>query len=326
MRISLLAGDLGGGPDPVVGQVRDALAALDHKVSALLVRGDVRELVDQIAEAKPELIFNLIEEFGDDLTGNIGVCGVLDLLGVPYTGCGPGEMYLAQDKAITKRLLAFENISYPRFALFSKDQGLETGGNLHMPLFVKPVALDASIGIQATSIVRTATELMERVLEIQRECNDAALAEEFIEGREFYVGVLGNVEPMALPPLEANFSKLPSGSPHIYDRKTKWETSSPEFQAMKTEIADIPSELRARLQKTAVEAYRALRVRDYGRVDLRVDEQGGIYVLEVNASCYLERQDEFARAAQSAGIEYTALIQRIVDLAWERARQARRGS
>jgi D-alanine-D-alanine ligase len=304
--------------DPVVGQVAAALRKNGHQVSVLGVYDDVKKLINGLARRKPELVFNLLEEFGEDAGGNIAATGLLDLLGYRYTGCSPGEFYLGQDKALAKRLLAFEDILYPKFAVFSTDKDFESAGNLRLPLFVKPVAMDASIGIGKKSLVRDTTSLMRRVLAIHDEVKDAALAEEFIEGREFYVGVLGNGDALALPPIEADFSGLPEGAPRVYDRNAKWEPGTVEHAAIKTGLADIPDELRARLQKVSIDAYRALRVRDYGRVDLRVADTGDIYVLEVNASCYLEKNDEFPVAAAAAGIKYPELIQRIVDLALAR--------
>jgi len=305
-------------PDVVVPQVVEALREKNHEPSVLAVHGDVNGLIDGLAEQKPALVFNLLECFGDDVCGNIPVAGLLDLLGVPYTGCGPGEFYLGQDKALAKKLLAFESLLYPRFAVFSQNADFETGGNLRMPLFVKPLSMDASIGIASGGLVNDAMTLLKRVLLIHEECDDAALAEEYIEGREFYVGILGNQEPMALPPIEMDFSGLPEGAPRIMDAKAKFDVSSVEYQGTKSVLAQIPDELRAKLQKVSLEAYRALRVRDYGRVDLRVTDTGDIYVLEVNASCYLERESEFVIAAAAAGITYPDLVQRIVDLALDR--------
>jgi D-alanine-D-alanine ligase len=162
---------------------------------------------------------------------------------------------------------------------------------------------------------------MKKVALIHEKLNDAALAEEFIEGREFYVGVLGNNEPQAFPPIEMDFSGLPDGIPHVADSKAKWEKNSVEYKGTRSVIADIPDELRAKLQKTALDAYRALRVRDYGRVDLRLTGTGEIYVIEVNASCYLEKGSEFATAAKAAGLEYPDLVDRIATLAAERHRE-----
>jgi D-alanine-D-alanine ligase len=304
--------------DPVVPQVARTLRGLGHRVSVLGVHGDVKRLIGGLSRRKPELVFNLMEMYGDNVFGDIPVTGLLDLLGLKHTGSGPGELYLSQDKGLTKKLLAFENILYPRFAVFSREQAFETGGNLRMPLFVKPLRSDSSLGIGKKSLVNDAVALMERVSAIRKELNDSALAEEFIEGREFYVGVIGNGQAKALPPIEVDFTGFPEGVPKVMDSKAKWDENSKEYKGTKSVLATLPDELRARLQKVAVDAYRALRVRDYGRVDIRLTDTGEIYVLEVNASCYLERHSEFAMAARAMGLDYPRLIERIVQLALER--------
>jgi D-alanine-D-alanine ligase len=304
--------------DPVVEQVADALRASGHEPSVLAVYGDVDKLLTGLRDARPDLVFNLMEMFGENILGDVGVTGLMDLLGLGYTGCGPGEAYLQQDKGLAKKLLAFDQIRYPDFAIFAADSTLETGGNLRLPLFVKPLRADASIGIDSGSLVRTSTELMKRVVQIHEELHDSALAEEFIEGREFYVGVLGNQDPLPLPPIEMDFSKLADGIPRIADRNAKWEKDTAEYQGTRSILAEIPDELVAKLHAAAVGAYRALRVRDYGRIDFRVTDSGDVYVIEVNASCYLERSSEFATAAKAAGIEYNDLIERIVQMAHER--------
>jgi D-alanine-D-alanine ligase len=303
--------------DVVVDQVAKALKANGHSPSILGEHGDVRKLISGLSRRKPELVFNLMEMFGDNVRADVPIAGLLDLLGYAYTGGGPSELALRQDKALAKRALAYEKILYPDFAVFSNDD-LETGGNLRMPLFVKPLRADASIGIGTNSLVHDYTSLMKRVVAIREKFHDSALAEEYIEGREFYVGVLGNRDPLAFPPAEMDFSGLPKGAPHVLDSKAKWAENSVEFKGTRSIMPDLPEELRAKLQKVAVEAYRALRVRDYGRVDLRLTDTGDIYVIEVNANCYLEKSGEFAVAAQAAGIEYDALIGRLVDLAVER--------
>ncbi len=304
--------------DVVVDQVAAALKAKKHVPSILGVHGDVRKLISGLSRRKPDLVFNLMEMFGTNVRADVPVAGLLDLLGYRYTGGGPAELSLRQDKGLAKRALAFEKILYPDFAVFSRED-LETGGNLRMPLFVKPLRADASIGIGTNSLVHDATSLMKRVIAIHEKFHDAALAEEYIEGREFYVGVLGNREPIAFPPAEMDFSGLAEGAPHILDAKAKWAKDSAEYKGTRSIMPDLPDELRARLQKVALDAYRALRVRDYGRVDLRLTDTGEIYVIEVNANCYLERSGEFAVAAEVAGIGYDELIERIVDLAVERS-------
>jgi D-alanine-D-alanine ligase len=310
-------------PDVVVDQVAEALKSHGHKVSVLGVHGDLRKLIGGIERRKPELVFNLMEQWGKNLYGDVGVVGLLDLLGVPYTGGGPGEFSLVQDKGLSKKLLAYEGVKYPDFAVFSKDKDLETGGNLRMPLVVKPLRADASIGIDGKSLVHGIKEMMKRVFYIHEELNDSALAEEYIEGREFYVGVLGNQDALAFPPMEMDFSGLPDGAPHILDAKAKWAEGTAEYKGTKAVMADLPDELRARLQKAALDACRALRVRDYGRVDLRLTAAGEVYVIEVNASCYLEQSSEFATAAAAAGLDYPTLVNRIVELAVERHKHAK---
>lgn len=321
MKITILTGLMNEDPrsyDEVVGQVVSALKKKRHKVSVLGVREDLGKMVQGLNRRSPELVFNLLESFGEDTGGDVAVAGVLDLLRLRYTGGGPGELFLRQDKGLAKKVLAFENILYPHFAVFGKDADLETAGQLRMPLFVKPLRADASIGIDGDSLVRDAISLMKRVVAIHEKIGDSALVEEYIEGREFYVGVLGNREPLALPPIEMDFSGLPEGAPRILGSKAKWSPKSAEYKGTKSVLAEVPDETRARLQKAAVDAYRALRVRDYGRVDLRLTETGDVYVIEVNANCYLEQGSEFAVAAAAAGMEYPDLIARIAELAQER--------
>lgn len=306
-------------PDVVIEQVSKALEASGHRTSILTVRHDITELVSTFKKRKPQLIFNLVECFGDDiLGGQMGVAGLLDLLELPYTGGGPGEIYLQEDKALAKKLLAFESIPYPDFATFAPNAEFETGGNLRMPLFVKPLRMDASIGIDERSLVRNTQDLMERVLYIHKKFGDAALAEEYVEGREFYVGVLGNQDLKAFPPIEMDFSGIQDGSIRIMDNQAKFDESSQRFQGTKAVVPDLDPELKARLQKVSLNAYRALRVRDYGRIDLRLTDTGEIYVIEVNANCYLEQNSEYALAAAAMGIEYPQLINQIADLALER--------
>ena len=324
MKITVLADLQKADPrshDVVVDHVSEALRANGHEVALVGVHRDLPKLVGDLQADRPELIFNLCESFGPAMYGAVGIVGLLELLGLRYTGGGPGEFYLQQDKALTKKLLAFEEIRFPDFAVFSKDADLETGGNLRMPLVVKPLRMDASIGIDGDALVSSTKDMMKRVSRIHGKVGDCALVEEYIEGRELYVGVLGNGQPQAFPPIEMDFSGLPEGTPHIVGGKAKWKKNSVEYKGTKSVIATLPDELRARVQRVALDAYRALRVRDYGRVDLRVTDTGEIFVIEVNASCYLERDSEFAISAREAGVEYPQLIQRIVDHAVERNAQ-----
>ena len=311
------------GRDEVVDQAVEALRPR-HQVRVLEVQDDLQAMVASLLAEPPGLVFNLCEMFGDNVRGDAAVAAVLELLKLPFTGSGAAELSLVQDKGLSKKLLAFDGVQYPNFAIFSTDADLETGGNLRMPLFVKPLRTDASIGIGsgADALVRDWSSLLKRVTAIHEECKDAALAEEYIEGRELYVAVLGNRELEALPPIELDLSGLPDDMPAVADANVKFDEELSEKYNVEARVADLPDELKARLQKVAMQAYRALRVRDYGRVDLRLTDAGDIYVLEVNANCYLERDSETAMAAEAAGHDYPALLQRIVDLAIERQPEA----
>lgn len=312
-------------PDVVMEQVKQALEGAGHTANVLTIHDDIVEIVEKVRAAKPDLVFNLVESFDNDMIGgSMGVAGVLDLLQIPYTGGGPGELYLQEDKSLSKKLLDYEGVRYPDFASFAPNADFETGGNLRMPLFVKPQRMEASQGIDEKSLVRTTQELMERVVKIHKTIGDAALAEEYIEGRELYVGVLGNSQFAAFPPIELDFSGLPEGSPRIADSAAKWDETSERFKGTKSVLATLSPELTAKVQRTAIDAARAVRVRDYGRVDLRLTDTGEIFVIEVNASCYLEENSEFAVAARAHGIEYPALVNRIAELALERWKQRKR--
>jgi D-alanine-D-alanine ligase len=308
--------------DAVVDQVVVALKSRKHTVKVLPVHGDLEVFIEGIRRQRPQLVFNLMEMFGRNVRGDVAVAGALELLGVRHTGGGAGELYLRQDKALTKELLAYHGVPFPSYAVFRRHSYPETIGRLRMPLIVKPLRMDSSIGIEGSSLVRSTTQMMKRVIHIHEKVKDSALVEEFIEGREFYVGVIGNQKPIALPPIEMDFSKMPHGMPQILGRRAKWVKSSKEYKGTQSKLAEVPDELRQRLQRVSVDAYRALRVRDYGRVDLRVTPGGEVYVIEVNASCYLEKSAEFATAARAAGIAFDELVNAIARLAITRSKRA----
>ncbi len=304
--------------DPVVGQIVDALQKLGHKPSRFPVDRDVRSLLNGISRGRPDLVFNICETFANKNTLEVNVAAFLELLEVPFTGSSTAGLLLAQDKALAKKLFTFHRVPCSDFAVFHSDN-LDLSGSLRFPLFVKPLRADASIGIAPESIVHDFGQLLERVRFVHS-LGEVALAEEYIEGRELYVGVLGGERPMALPVVELQFrSNYPRGRPRIADFNTKFEKDSPEFKGTRSVVARINSDLRQRLQQLAVTAFEALQLRDYARVDFRVTANGDPYVLEINPNPYLEQTAEFAMAANAAGIDYPQLIEKITTLAMERA-------
>jgi len=243
---------------------------------------------------------------------------VLAMIGQPFTGTGPAGLALRQDKSVTKKLLKFHDVAYPNYAILGKNN-LELYGKMRFPLFVKPVHGDASLGITDSSLVTEYLKLIERVNFVQAQVKQPALVEEYIEGREFYVATLGNENAEVLPVMELDFSKLPAEYPKIYGQEAKSDVANPRFAAVNVIVAtDLAPELRARIIRAGREAAYALKVQDYGRVDIRVSAEGVPMVVEVNANPYLERTSAFALAALQAGMGYKTLINRIIEIAWHR--------
>jgi D-alanine-D-alanine ligase len=305
--------------DPVLDQLTGALRALGHEVDTLPVDRDVLPIVTQLQRVRPDLVVNLAESFDDKSALDSSVTALLNLLGLRYTGSSPAGLIAAGDKSLTKKILSFHGIQTPQFATLYRG-AVDWAGDLTFPVIVKPPQEDASLGITSASVVREIKDLFDRIGELQLEYQGPVLVEQYIEGREFYVGVLGNVNVEALPIIELDFSGFPADRPRIASWAAKWgedgEGSGAEFAGTKSIFPEgLDPELVSRMQKVAIDSFQALRLRDYARIDLRVSPTNEIYVIEVNPNCYLEKESEFARAARKSGLEYQGLIARIIDLA-----------
>jgi D-alanine-D-alanine ligase len=305
--------------DPVLAHIEEALAANDHECRRIMVDDSVQPLVDALSSDKPDLVFNLAESFGGRSALESNVAALLNLLGLRYTGSSPAGLILAGDKTLTKKVLTFHGILTARFATVFRG-AVDWAGDIEFPLILKPPQEDASLGITQKSIVNDVQELLRTISSLQTEYQSPVLAEEFIDGREFYVGVLGNSDAQALPVMELDFSGYPEGRPKIASWEAKWgdegDEKGAEFEGTKSVFpTDLSDELTERIQKLAIEAFHALRLRDYARVDLRMNAKDEIYVIEVNPNCYLEKNAEFASAALKSGLEYPQLIERILELA-----------
>jgi D-alanine-D-alanine ligase len=240
---------------------------------------------------------------------------------VRFTGSSPRVMALRQDKGLTKKLLAFHDVRCPQFATFDHDN-IEFAGKMRFPLLVKPLHGDASAGVGDSSLVTDFRSLVERIAYIHTELRDTALVEEYIDGREFYVSVLGNDPPEVLPLVEMDFSDLPEGYPRIYGREAKFDEKSVHFSGTNAVIAtDMSGELRKRIEMTGLAAAQAMEVSDYGRVDIRVAPDGQPYVVEVNANPISSRP-AFSLAALQAGYSHRGVVNQIVEIAWERWERA----
>jgi D-alanine-D-alanine ligase len=268
-----------------------------------------------ISRCEAELFFNLVESYAGDDTKDMNMAAYLDLLSRPYTGTGPHGLYLAQDKALAKKIFAFHGIRTPYFATSYRGK-LDHSHDISFPLIVKPTSEDGSIGIDASSVVASVKELMEKIHDIHEEFDAPALIEEYIEGREIYAAILGNESPEALPLVELDLSKLPEGTPRIAGKEVKWEKETEAYKVTKSApVEGLDEETTQRLSETAVAAYQALKLRDYGRIDMRLTSKGDVYVIEANPNPWLSSGAEFAMAARKAGKSYNQLISEIVELA-----------
>jgi D-alanine-D-alanine ligase len=268
------------------------------------------------------LVFNLAESFRGKSALESNVAALLNLLDLRYTGSSPAGLILAGDKTLTKKVLAFHGIQSAKFATVFRGQ-VDWAHEIDFPLLVKPPQEDASLGITQKSVVNDVKELLDVISTTQQEYQSPVLVEEFIDGREFYVGVIGNSNAEALPIIELDFSKFPAGLPKIASWEAKWgdegDEKGAEFEGTQSIFpGDLSEGLTKKIQQVAIDAFQALRLRDYGRIDLRVTSDEQVYVIEANPNCYLEKNSEFARAAEKAGFAYPALIGRIIELATAR--------
>jgi D-alanine-D-alanine ligase len=298
-------------------EIFDTLGKLGHEPSYLVLDGRDQSLL-AVARCNADLIFNLTESYAGDDTKDMNLAAYLELLDKPYTGADPHALYLAQDKSLAKKVFQFHKIRTPFFAVSYKGR-LDHAHDIEFPLIVKPMSEDGSIGIDASSVVGSVKELMEKIHDIHEQFDSPALIEEYIEGREIYAAILGDERPEALPLVELDMSKLPEGTPKIAGTDVKWEKDSDAYKKTRSHVVeDLDEKTTGRLQDKAIAAYQALKLRDYGRVDMRLTPKGEIYVLEANPNPWLSSGAEFALAARKSGRTYTDLLRDIVDLAMAR--------
>ncbi len=291
------------------------LRRLGHETQVLGV-GDEIDVVRQACEEfRPDVVFNLLVEFHGAANYDQHVVSYFELLKQPYTGCNPLGLSLARDKALSKKILLHHGIRVPRFKVFNRGQQVRSPQGLAFPLFVKSVSEEASLGIAQASIVRDDEELAARVAHVHQNVGSAAIAEQFIEGREFYVGVLGNSRPRIFPIWELCIDRLPEGAPNVATRRLKWNLAYQRRLGVENRRAEgLSAEKEAEIARTARTVYRQLGLSGYARIDLRMGADGRFFVLEANPNPELAKDEDFAEAAQAAGIGYDELIQRILAL------------
>ncbi len=293
---------------------------LEHDVQTLGVKDDLGAIRRAVEDFKPHIAFNLLEAFHEVGTFDQNVVSYLELLRLPYTGCNPRGMLLARDKALSKKLLHYHRIPVPEFMVVARGRTSRLSRKLRFPVIVKSLTQEASIGISQASVVEDETKLAERVQFIHESIGTDALVEQYIEGRELYCGLLGNERLRVFPVWEMTFSRMPEGQRRIATERVKWSAKYQARVGVETdEAADLPEGASARIQHLSRRVYKVLQLSGYGRVDLRLDEAGRVFVLEANPNPQIAEVEDFARSADSDGVSYPDLIQRIltIGLRWE---------
>lgn len=312
--VDLLADDFAYSPWITEYHVISNLKKMRHQVQTLGIYSDLKPIREAIEDFKPHIVYNLLEEFAGQSIYDQNVVSYLELLAIPYTGCHPRGLMLARDKALAKKILTYHRIKTPKFCVFPKNKKVQAPQHLSYPLIVKCLHEEASYGISQASLVQDAPALYERVDYINQKLKVDAIAEQFIPGREFYVGILGNYRLKTLPVWELFFANTKNPQNEFYSRSAKFNKNYRGRHGIGTGVAEIHQEQQKKIFDICKRSYRALNLNGYARIDLRMDEAGSIYVLEVNPNPDISATDDFALSAEYAKIPYRDLLKKILNL------------
>ena len=299
--------------------VIETLKEIGHNVRVLGVHDELTGIRASVAAFKPHIVLNLMEAFAGITTFDQNVVSYLELLRAKYTGCNPRGLILARDKALSKKLLAYHRIPVPDFTVVARGRKPRLPKRLHFPLIVKSLFFESSTGISQASVVENDEQLAKRVQFIHDSLGTGAIVEQFIDGRELYVGVLGNERLDVFPVWEMSFAQMPDNRWRIATERVKWSTQYQKRHGIMTEAAKLESSVVDRIQRIAKRTCRALDLNGYARIDIRMDDEGRVYVLEANPNPNLAYGEDFAESAEVNGMSYERLLERIIALGlrWE---------
>ncbi len=302
--------------------VIETLRESGHEVSVLGIHDELAQIRPTATEFDPHIVLNLLEAFAGVTTFDQNVVSYLELLRLPYTGCNPRGLMLARDKALSKKLLAYHRIPVPEFIVVRPGRKATLPKRMRFPVIVKSLFFESSAGISQASVVESEEQLQRRVQFIHESLGTAAIVERFIDGRELYVGVLGNERLQTLPVWEMSFAQMPDNRWRIATERVKWSTQYQKRHGISTDRALLEPAEQDRIQHIARRAYRALDLNGYARVDLRMDTEGRVYVLEANPNPNIAYGEDFAESAELAGLSYEQLLERVIALGrrWEPVR------
>ncbi|MBC7387047.1 MAG: ATP-grasp domain-containing protein [Cryobacterium sp.] len=292
------------------------LNRLGHDVIPLGIHDDLDLLLRELKREKPDLIFNLSEAFGGDRRFEPHLVSLIELLGIPYTGATSNALNISKDKGLAKKILSYHRIQIPHFLISRKASPMQSLADLKYPVFIKPLNLEASEGISQLSFAETKKDALERVRYLHERFETDVIIEEFIDGREIYVGILGNERLSALPPRELYFREVPEGEPKFASFKAKWDDDYRKKWGIRTATANLSEDMIERLEEICKKVYRVLGLCGYGRIDLRITPAGEIFCIEANPNPSIEKDGDFALSAIKSGMSYDEVIQKIINLAF----------
>jgi D-alanine-D-alanine ligase len=294
------------------GDVVAALRELGHEVHLGPIREHPREILAHVDLVKPDLVWNLVEAFRGQRSFESHVVGLLELLGVPHTGCGQRSLMICKDKALSKKILRHHRVPVPPFVVSHRTQPLRKLGRSIFPVLVKPLAEEGSVGIVRDSFAENEEQAVRRIAFLHERLKTDVIVEHYVEGREIYAGVLGDSRLKALPLRELQFTKVPDGEPRFASFKAKWDDGYRERWGILNAFAEgLPEKIAPTAANLARRIFRLLQMRGYGRIDMRLASDGQLYVVEANPNPDIGKSEDFAEAAAKAGIAYKDLIQRI---------------
>ncbi|MDH5315413.1 MAG: D-alanine--D-alanine ligase [Gemmatimonadota bacterium] len=295
--------------------VVSTLRRLGHEVRPLGVQYELNPIRLAVEEWQPHVVFNLLEEFHGETTYDQNVASYLELLRVPYTGCNPRGMVIARGKALSKKLLAYHRIRVPAFAVYPRGRKVRRPAHLKFPLIVKSLIEHASVGIARASVVDSDEKLAERVAFVHQRIGTDAIAEQYIDGRELYVGVLGNTRLTVLPTWELEFGNVPPNTPLIATERVKHSLEYQDrWKILQGPARELPPEIVSQVPRLTRRIYRTLELDGYARIDYRLSPAGELFFLEANPNPEIAEREEFAQAAMHAGVPYPELLERILRL------------
>jgi len=295
----------------VITTLRD----MGHDVRVVGVRNTLDVLQAAVEEFKPHIVFNLLEEFNGFGGFDQNVVSYLELVGIPYTGCNPRGMVLTRDKGWSKKILTYHGILCPKFVVFSLGRAVKWTDEIPFPVIVKSISEEASLGISQASIVDDAEKLEERVKFIHESIGSSAIVEQFIEGRELYVGVLGNQRLQVFPVWELILKNLPEDVHRVATQRVKWSVKyQKKYDITSQEANGLSKSMTGKIQRLATKAYRILGLNGYARLDFRLKSDGTLYFLEANPNAQIAFGEDLAESAERAGLSYEKLLQRVLNL------------